>query len=156
MASIRSNGNFKSYFFSYRLVCVIRSSIRINSASHRGRRLSCCASTSISNVFNFDAFTRVYPTWRVHVSPKRKKKRKMGNVTHPRPQSLYFLLRLVRWIKGFSLCILSIIPWRDWFRLRTSERRKERDVRKSKERERQREMRGEFYFVVVAEESACE
>lgn len=42
-------------------------------ASHRGRRLSCKYINS--NVFNFDAFTRVYPTWRVHVSPKRKKKK---------------------------------------------------------------------------------
>lgn len=85
----------------------------------------------------------------------------------------YFLLRLVRWIKVFSLCILSIIPSCDWFRLRTSERKqgrkegrknvKEKKIKLQKGRKKV-EIRersnsfssGEFYFVVVAEESACE
>ena len=70
MASIQSNGNFKSYFFSCRFAYDRRFE-SIGVTSRTTIVLSCKYINS--NVFNFDAFTRVYPTWRVHVSPKRKK-----------------------------------------------------------------------------------
>ena len=135
----KKNGNCWELLFVTPSRILLKYDRRFESTGVAPRTKSCRLCKYVnSNMFNFRrAFTRVCPTHVVRACiPWRRNKHRASTSS-----VTYFLLRLVRWIKGFSLIVYCLLFPRviDFHCRHANERKGERMEERERERERERE-----------------